>query len=270
MLTIAVVSVTCLLVLQAFDIIYFNEDGMQINVELFDSFKTSWYGWVFLILMQVLITTMLSFVPGVSMAFILLIQALFDYAWQAFLLAFIGVILTSAMMYIVGRFGGYKICSKLLGEEDCEKASQLLNDRGVVFFPLMMMFPIFPDDALTMIAGTLKMSLKWFVPSIVIGRGIGIATITFGLSVVPFDKFTTPWHWIIFVLLCAAGLLLVFYLASRLNNYLYKRNHRGDEVTVATDAAVAEAAEETIESCEPTELTGAAEEEVNSAEVMNF
>ena len=46
----------------------------------------------------------------------------------------------------------------------------------------MMMFPIFPDDALVMIAGTLKMKLRWFIPSIVIGRGIGIAAIVFGFS----------------------------------------------------------------------------------------
>jgi uncharacterized membrane protein YdjX (TVP38/TMEM64 family) len=88
----------------------------------------------------------------------------------------------------------------------------------------MMMFPIFPDDALVMIAGTLKMSLKWFIPSIVLGRGIGIATIVFGLLSVPFDKLTTPWHWIGFVLLCLIFLIAVFWLAGRFNKFLETRH----------------------------------------------
>lgn len=215
----AVVSVVSMLLLQAFGVIYF-DDGMHLNTEMFDRFKSSWYGWVIIILLQILITGLLCFIPGTSMAFIVLIQSFFEKPWQAFLLAFIGVMLSSLIMYVIGRVGGYKICAKLLGDEDCQKASELLNHKGVIFFPIMMMFPIFPDDALVMIAGTLKMSLNWFVPSIVLGRGIGIATIVFGLSIVPFDKFTTPWHWIGFVLACAALIALVFFLAAKFNKYM--------------------------------------------------
>jgi uncharacterized membrane protein YdjX (TVP38/TMEM64 family) len=75
-----------------------------------------------------------------------------------------------------------------------------------------------------MIAGTLKMSLKWFVPSIVVGRSVGIATIVFGLGNIPFDKFTTVWHWLGFFFICAAGIVLVFFLANKLSLYLEKRN----------------------------------------------
>jgi len=88
-----------------------------------------------------------------------------------------------------------------------------------------MMFPTFPDEALTMIAGTLKMSLKWFIPSIVIGRGIGIAGITFGLTAIPFDKFTSPLHWIIFILLCAVFMVGVLYGAHRINVAMEKRRN---------------------------------------------
>jgi membrane protein YqaA with SNARE-associated domain len=83
---------------------------------------------------------------------------------------------------------------------------------------------MFPDDALVMVAGTLKMSLKWFIPSIVIGRGIGVATIIFGLSIVPFDKFTAWWHWVLFILACAIGIALVFLAASKFNKHLEKKN----------------------------------------------
>lgn len=224
-------SLASFLVLYSFDIIEY-EDGVHLNAELFHSFKNSWYGWVIILAFQLVITLFLCFIPGISMAFILLLQSLYEKAWQAFLLAFIGVMLSSLIMYIAGRFGGYKMCKKLLGEEDANKACELLNNKGLAFFPLMMMFPIFPDDALVMIAGTLKMSLKWFIPSIVIGRGIGIATIIFGISIVPFDKFTSVWHWVAFVAACAVFIILVFYLAYRFNKFLEARGKKNSSEQV--------------------------------------
>jgi uncharacterized membrane protein YdjX (TVP38/TMEM64 family) len=221
------ISLVSLLILWAFDVVYL-DDGIQINVEMFERFCSSWYGNLIILGVQVVLTTLLCFVPGFSMAFIMLIQALYASVWQAFFIAFTGVMLSSLIMYLTGRFGGYRLCKKILGDKDCERASELLNNKGAVFFPLMMMFPMFPDDALVMVAGTLKRSLKWFVPSIVFGRGIGIVTIVFGLGSIPYDKFTTPWHWIIFIGVCAVGVVTVFYLAYRFNKYLEKRNGKGD------------------------------------------
>ena len=219
------VSLVSLIILLLFDIIYF-DDGMKLNVELFNSFRNSWYGWLIILAFQVVLTVLLCFIPGTSMAFIILMQALFDKPWHAFVLAFIGVLISSTFMYLVGRSGGYKICEKILGEKDCKKASELLNHRGAVYFPIMMLFPIFPDDALVMIAGTLKMDLKWFIPSIIFGRGIGVATIIFGLRVIPYDKFTTIWHWIAFILICAILIILVFYCAHKFNKFMENRHKK--------------------------------------------
>ncbi len=217
-----VISVITFLVLLTFNVVYF-EDGMKFNTELFHAFRTSWYGWIIFILLHTGLSILLCAMPGASMAFIILAQTIYTVPWQAFLLSFASVMISSTAMYIVGRFGGYKICARLLGEEDCAKALGLLRDKGTVFFPLMMMFPVFPDDALVMIAGTIKMHLGWFIPSIVIGRGMGIATITFGLSLIPFEKFTTAWHWICFIIACAVAVLVVFSAAIKLNKYMENR-----------------------------------------------
>lgn len=218
------VSVVTAIILILFDIIYF-DDGMKLNIELFNQFKSSWYGWLIILLIQVVLTIFLCFIPGTSMAFIILMQTLFDKPWQAFTLAFTGVLISSTFMYLVGRSGGYKICERILGSKDCESASKLLNDKGAIYFPIMMLFPVFPDDALIMIAGTLKMKLKFFIPSIIIGRGIGVATIIFGLGLIPYDKFTTIWHWIVFILFCIVCIILVFYLAHLFNKYLEKKKN---------------------------------------------
>ena len=224
------VSVLSTVILSLIGIVYFADGQIQLNQELFNSFKTTWYGCIFVIALQVLITSLLSFVPGASMAFIMLVQALYDNPPLAFFVSFTGVMLSSLMMYLIGRFGGYNLCKRLLGEEDCEKASDLLNNKGTIFFPLMMMFPMFPDDALVMVAGTLKMSLKWFIPSIVFGRGIGVFTIIFGLSSVPFEKFTSVWHWVAFILACAVVIALIFFGAIKLNKHLHNNKSTEEKV----------------------------------------
>ena len=230
-------SIGAFLLLSAFGVVSYN-DGLQINEDLFDQFLDTWYGWIIIILVQVLVTTLLCFVPGASMAFIMLLSHIFESQLDAFLVAFCGVMLSSLLMYITGRLGGYAVCVKLLGKDDCVKASKLLNNRGVVFFPLMMLLPVFPDDALVMIAGTLRMSLKWFVPSIVICRGVAIAAIVFGLSNIPFETFTTPWHWILFISECAIGIVAIFWAANRLSLYLEKRSAQSQAPIAALAAPI--------------------------------
>ena len=234
LLTVVLVSTVTFLLLMAFGIVHF-DNGMHFNIEVFESFRDSWYGWIIFILLQTTLSVLMCIIPGATMAFILLSQALYPTSWEAFILSFTSVMISSAFMYIVGRFGGYKICTHILGAEDCERSLTLLRNKGTVFFPLMMMFPIFPDDALVMIAGTLKMSLKWFIPSIVIGRGIGIATIIFGLSIVPFDKFSNIFHWIAFVLVCLVLVVLVFIAANKLNKYMERKRNEHAEADAAEE-----------------------------------
>ncbi len=199
------------------------ENGIQVNISLFEGLKNTWYGVLVIIGIQVLVTTVLCFLPGTTMTFLVLLPLLYEKLWQAFLIAFVATMLSSLAMYFVGRFGGRRLCERFLGKEDCDKASALLRDKGTVYFPLMMLFPAFPDDALVMVAGTLGMRLSWFVPSIMLGRGIGIASIIFGFGSIPYERFTAPWHWILFVLAVGIGVISLFVLANRLNRYLSRK-----------------------------------------------
>ena len=213
------------ILLIALGVLYY-DGGIQFNIHIFDEFASSYAGILLFFVMQVVCTTVLCFLPGTTMMFIVLGQTLFPNPLTAFLIVFSGVIVSSTTMYLTGRFGGYRLCSRILGREDCDRAIGLLRDRGTVFFPVMMLFPMFPDDALVMISGTLKMKLSWFFPSIILGRGVGIATIIFGLSIVPFEKFTEPWHWVVFVALCAIGVVAIFLGALRFNRFMHNRNRK--------------------------------------------
>ena len=215
-----------ILILSAFNVISF-DDGLRFNPHLFESFKNSWYGWVIFIIFQAALTILLCIVPGVSMAFIILCSTVYEAPWQAFIISFTSVLISSLIMYLLGRSGGYKLCVKMLGEEECNKSLDLLETKSTIFFPLMMLFPVFPDDALVMIAGTIKMKLKWFIPSIVLGRGIGIATIVFGFSLIPFESFTTLYDWIVFITVCVVWIFVIFHFANKLNKRIEsKKNNK--------------------------------------------
>ena len=216
-----------LLILSIFNVITFN-DGIQFNAGLFESFKNSWYGWLIFIVFQAILTILLCIVPGISMAFIILCTTIYEAPWQAFIISFASVMMSSFTMYFLGRIGGSKLCIKMMGKEDCDKALDLLETKSTVFFPLMMLFPAFPDDALIMGAGTIKMKLRYFIPSIVIGRGLGIATIVFGFSLIPFDTFTTTYDWIIFITICVVWIFVIFHFANKFNKYL-ERKKQGEK-----------------------------------------
>lgn len=216
-LVVLLVSLATYFILLGVGVLENGEDGIAFNVELFDDYKNKWYGGLLIIVLQTVLTMLLCFIPGISMAFIMLINQLYGGdPVGAFGISFASVMISSAVLYILGRFGGYKLCVKLLGEDDTEKALGLLRDNGTIYFPLMMMFPIFPDDALTMVAGTIKMKLTWFIPSIVLGRGIGVASIIFGMTAF-LPAMEKVYDWFILVTILIFCLYCILTLAGNLN-----------------------------------------------------
>ena len=229
LLLVALISVITLGVLMLTGVLNY-DDGFVFNAHIFDAFKGKWYGFIVFIFVQTLLSMLLCVIPGVAMAFVMFSTVLYPNPWMAFLLSYSCVIVASVSLYIIGRLGGYKICEKLLGKEDCEKSLELLRTRGTVYFPLMMLFPIFPDDALVMIAGTIRMKLSWFIPSILICRGVGAATIIFGMSIIPFETFTTAYDWLILLTVGFFWIKEIFTIANKLDRYFEnKRNAKNED-----------------------------------------
>ena len=236
LLVVALVSLITLGVLMLTGVLYY-EDGFQFNSHIFDAFKGKWYGFIVFILVQSLLSILLCVIPGIAAGFVMFSTVLYENPWQAFLLSYSCVILSSTLLYIIGRLGGYKICEKILGKDDCEKSLNLLRTRGTVYFPLMMLFPIFPDDALVMIAGVTKMKLRWFIPSIILCRGVGVATIIFGMSIIPFDSFVSAYDWMILATVGFFWIKEIFTVANFLDRYFERK--RNPEKAVKFTFAIA-------------------------------
>ena len=165
------------------------------------------FSFIVFVLLQILQTTVLQ-IPAI---FVTIAGTLVFGRWTAFILSFIAVMIGSVIMFWVGRKAGRKFLNWLAGKEEADKWVERMSHGKYLFF-LMMLFPMFPDDILCVIAGFTNMSFGYFFITNLIARSIGIAcTVFFGSgSVIPF----TGWGlivWGVIILLVAT----LFYLSVK-------------------------------------------------------
>ena len=206
------------------------------DVEKLKGFLKSTGPWAIIvyIIVRVLCTIFLSFMPACSMVFDLLSLAAFDYLPPIliFLICFTSVLLTSVTMDLIGRFGGNKAIIKILGKEDYEEAKELIQEKGMVYVPVMYLLPIFPDDAICMVSGATKMNFLVHFIEIFLCRGIGCATIIFGVQIIPSEvsSFTShnPLDYMRVGVIIIAYLALLFYMTRRIDKWLtaYLKNRK--------------------------------------------
>ncbi len=106
----------------------------------------------------------------------------------AMILSLVAIIIGSYVAFFIGRVLGEKVVSWMIGKEMCEKYSKLLYEKGKYLFFLMMIFPIFPDDILCMIAGITTMSVRFFSVTIFISRPLAIIPTCYlgGGTIIPY------------------------------------------------------------------------------------
>ncbi len=142
--------------------------------------------------------------------------------WEAFILSFIAIMLGSIFAFWLGKKVGKNIVCWIVGKEDAEKWSKKL-ERGKYAFFLMMLFPIFPDDVLCLIAGITNMTYKFFILTNLITRPLAIASTCFlgSGSLIPFSG----WGIYVWAVLIIAG-IVCFYIAikyqQKIENFINK------------------------------------------------
>ena len=176
------------------------------------------FSFLVFIIFQILQTTILQ-MPAIIVT---LVGVLVFGQWKAFVLSYIAVLIGSVIMFWVGRKCGRKFLHWMCGENTSEKWINTMSHGKYLFF-LMMLFPIFPDDILCVVAGVTNMSFSFFIWTNIIARGIAIACIVFfGSGAI------IPYHgWGLLVWLIIFGLMaLLFYLSikfkDRIDNLVKK------------------------------------------------
>ncbi len=141
------------------------------------------FSFIVFVVLQILQTTVLQ-IPAI---FVTIAGSLVFGPWVAFVLSFIAVMIGSVIMFWVGRKAGRKFLNWLAGKEEADVWIKRMSHGKYLFF-LMMIFPLFPDDILCVVAGLTNMSFSFFFWTNVIARSLGIAcTVFFGSgAVIPF------------------------------------------------------------------------------------
>ena len=183
------------------------------------------WSWLVFIVLQVIVTTLLCFVPGTSMMFAVLGNILFNNGsvvgiFSTFSIILSGVIISSQIMFLLGKYGGEKLAIKLIGEKEVAKAQKLMETKTKVFLPIMYLLTFFPDDALCFVAGMQKMNFWRHLIYVVIFRGVGTLTVClFGANFFDYGSFSLV-EWFMFISVAFFWVMLFMVGGYKLSNKL--------------------------------------------------
>ena len=190
--------------------------------------KCGVWGWIVFIALFVLCSILLCFVPATSMTFIVVSVILFG-AWKGFIVSTISVFLASSLMFWVGNTLGERVATKLVGKESLEKAQNLIDVKSKMLLPLMFLFPIFPDDALCLVAGMTKMKYWFFATIVLICRTIGIATTCFlGSGLINWSVLSLV-DWFVLISICLFWFILIFKYQNKIEKFITRNKSNKED-----------------------------------------
>lgn len=168
-------------------------------------------GGVFSCLIFVVLQILQSTILQLPSIFITIAGTLVFGKGLAFILSFSAVMIGSIIMFWIGRKAGRKFLHWLIGDQESEKWISRMSNGKYLFF-LMMVFPMFPDDILCVVAGLTNMSFGFFLVTNLLARAIGIACTVFlgSGAVIPYHG----WGLIVWAVLIVLVVTL-FYLSVK-------------------------------------------------------
>ncbi len=192
-----------------FDLIHYlqNPDDLQALIQ-----STGAWSYIVFVLVQFLQVT---FIPLPAIVPTLVGTLLFG-PGMATILSLIGIGLGSIFAFVLGDKLGERVVSWIVGKKNVEKYGNMLYDKGKYMFFLMMLFPVFPDDILCLVAGMTSMSYRFFFTTLILTRPIGIVMTCYLGSgdIIPYDE---PWGiavWAVLILL----IVLAFWISFKYKN----------------------------------------------------
>lgn len=193
-----------------------------------------WWGWLVFMLMFIVSSVFLCFIPGTSATFIVVSIVLFG-SWKALIISSVSVIIASSIMFWMGDTLGEKTVTKLVGAESLHKAQDLIDVKSKIFLPLMFLFPAFPDDALCMVAGMTKMKYWYFLIVVATCRTIGVATFCFlGSGFIDWTSLSII-DWFCLINLVLFDIYAVFKISNKIEQKIKNKKVKEDGTDKRTD-----------------------------------
>ncbi len=141
----------------------------------------------------------------------------------AFLVSLVGTYIGSVICFWLGKSFGKKLVNWMVGENNSEKYSVMLGDKGKWIFVIMLLFPFFPDDTMCLVAGSTSMKWRFFLLVVLFTRPPMIAfTAFFGSGeIIPYSGWGIP-IWIGLFALC----IVLIIVAGKIKKKLLEKSHK--------------------------------------------
>ena len=137
------------------------------------------YGWIAILILQ-FIQVVLIPIPAyfITLTSIKMYPNELPLLFALTLVTIVGGVITT---YVIGRKWGKKAVVWAAGNEEeyAKWVGVLKSKKTNVFYFLTILFPVFPDDILCLVAGSIRMNFWWFLSCNIIGRAIGLLSFMF-------------------------------------------------------------------------------------------
>jgi uncharacterized membrane protein YdjX (TVP38/TMEM64 family) len=142
--------------------------------------------------------------------------------WMGFACAAIGVLISSAVLFGIGRVLGHVRLQRLLGRRSSRIQNRIIG-KGIVAVAMIRMVPIAPFSIVNVVAGASKLSLRDFLLGTALGMLPGIAVMAaLGAQIADLAKHASLWNAVLlglailgWIALCLVVQFLVTWMAGR-------------------------------------------------------
>lgn len=190
-----------------------------------DNFFKNWVqnssGWLLWLVLWILffLQTNLIQIPAVSLLQISVHSGIEVLSWQYILLVMSAYMSGCILSYWLGRWFGTRAINWVAGsEEDFNKWSKFINEKGKIWYLLSVVLPVFPDDLICIICGSLKMDFGFYTLANLIGRSIGLITMLVVLKYIGIASSSIPFMLIVWCVGLVAEIITLIVLNKNTKN----------------------------------------------------
>jgi uncharacterized membrane protein YdjX (TVP38/TMEM64 family) len=124
-------------------------------------------------------------IPAYSVLSVCISIGINAWSWEFILTVVTAYMAGCVLAYWLGRWFGVKAVKWCAGsDEDFHKWSNFINKKGKTFYFLTILLPIFPDDLLCLVAGSVKFHFGLYTILNLVGRFIGLITMIWTLKLI--------------------------------------------------------------------------------------
>jgi len=166
-----------------------------------------------------------AFIPG----HVVLIAAAYVYGFPLGLFFNITfTVVASQLAYLFARWAGRPVVYRLVDRDTVDYWERVSNQRGVLFFTISFLLPVFPSDAMNFVAGLSGISARRFLIANFIGRAPSAIVLSligaYGLN---FDNLA----WGMVIVAYFVFFVVGYYLVNKIKNSVDQE----DEVTASAE-----------------------------------